>query len=100
MHEPTLKRARHSKISSEESRLLTLAHRRPDPTKASAPPPDQSTHSPNHNLRGRDSPSSATNAVADVGGLWCADHPNDLQLDALCDHLKLPTPTTDEHRDQ
>jgi hypothetical protein len=25
---------------------------------------------------------SATNAVADVGGLWRVDHPNDLQLDA------------------
>jgi hypothetical protein len=25
---------------------------------------------------------SATDAVADVGGLRCVDHPNDLQLDA------------------
>ena len=36
----------------------------------------------NHNQEGCWSTGSATDAVADVGGLRRVDHPNDLQLDA------------------
>ena len=42
---------------------------------------------------------SAADAVADVGGLWCVDHPNDLQLDARPQHLEQPTTATEQHWD-
>ena len=37
---------------------------------------------------GRWSSGSATDAVADVGGLRCVDHPHDLQLDARWQYLE------------
>lgn len=43
--------------------------------------------------------SSATDAVADVCGIRCVDHPNDLQLDARRQHLELPSATAQQHRD-
>src|SRR3712207_3135561 len=36
----------------------------------------------------RPSTGSAAHAVADVGGLRCVDHPDDLQLDARRQHLE------------
>src|SRR5579859_4727561 len=42
---------------------------------------------------------SATDAVADVGGLRRVDHPDDLQLDPRRQHLEQPTAATEQHRD-
>src|SRR5215212_7601515 len=42
---------------------------------------------------------SATDAVADVGGLRRVDHPNDLQLDPRRQDVEQPTATTEQHRD-
>jgi hypothetical protein len=42
---------------------------------------------------------SATDAVADVGGIRRVDHPNDLQLDTRRQHLEQPTATAEQHRD-
>jgi hypothetical protein len=53
----------------------------------------------NHHQAGRWSTGSATDAVAEVGGLRGVDHPNDLQLDTRHQHLKQPTATTEQHRD-
>src|SRR5438046_8770416 len=45
-------------------------------------------------------PTLAPDAVADVGGLWCVDHPHNLQRDALWEHLNEATATAIEHGDQ
>jgi hypothetical protein len=42
---------------------------------------------------------SATDAVANVGGLRRVDHPDDLQLNARRQQLEQPTATTEQHRD-
>src|SRR4051812_10471853 len=42
---------------------------------------------------------SATDAVANVGGLGCVDHPKDRQLDTRRQHLEQPAATTEQHRD-
>ena len=42
---------------------------------------------------------SATDTVADVGGVRRVDHSNDFQLDSRRQHLEQPTPTTEQHRD-
>jgi hypothetical protein len=47
----------------------------------------------------RASTGSASNAIADVGGLRRVDHSNDLQLDPRRQHLKQPAATTEQHRD-
>ena len=50
-------------------------------------------------IRPTPSTGSATDAVAQVCGLRRVDHPNDLQLNARLQHLKLPTATPEQHRD-
>src|ERR1022692_2184652 len=44
-------------------------------------------------------PGSATDAVTDVGGLRCVDHPDDLQLDTRRQQLEQPVATAEQHRD-
>ena len=47
--------------------------------------------------KGRWSTGSPADAVADVCGLRCVEHPDDLQLDARRQHLEQPTSTTKQH---
>jgi hypothetical protein len=49
------------------------------------------------NARHAEPPGSATDAVTDVGGLRCVDHPDDLQLDTRPQQLEQPVATAEQH---
>src|SRR5918994_2693469 len=49
--------------------------------------------------RGCRSTGSATDAVADMGGLRGVDHPDDLQFDPRRQDVEQPTTTAKQHRD-
>ena len=57
------------------------------------------THPDLPRRRGRNSAGSATDAVADVGGLRRVDYPDDFKLDTGRQHLKQPPASTEQHRD-
>jgi hypothetical protein len=42
---------------------------------------------------------SATNTVADVGGLWRVNHPHNLQFDARRQHVEQSTSAAEQQRD-